>query len=177
MFVLLSLYLLATVPHKIDAGPMPSEVTWLVTNWGAGCAHRGCFYDFIITAPASRSIPAFSAYCSGDEETANGFFRPCGVNDSGLGNRGVAAKFIPRKNPNIGSPLSYFAVSFAYTDISTGRHVTLIAVIFIASECMVKKQNSPGTVHNFTGYGDAVFNQFVGPARNFTITPTEYHAA
>jgi hypothetical protein len=123
MFKLASLFLLAVVPQGIFAIQTSSAETWFVTHWGAGCVRRGCFYDFNITAPAYGSIPAFSAYCTGDEENANGFFRPCGINDDGLGNRGVAAKFIPRENPNYGSPLNYFAVSFAFTDISTGRLV------------------------------------------------------
>ena len=97
-----------------------SSWTWSVVNWGAGCARRGCFYDFNITVPANGAAPAVSAYCSGDEDRTNQtYFKPCGVNDNGLGNRGVSAKFVPRDDPNYGT-INQIAVAFAYTDISSG---------------------------------------------------------
>lgn len=93
--------------------------TWNIINWNAGCLRRGCFYDFNVTSPAYGEIPSFSARCSGDEERANQtFFKPCGVNDAGLGNRGVSAKFVARDDPN--GHISKIAISFAYTDLTSG---------------------------------------------------------
>jgi hypothetical protein len=119
---LLASALLAMSSSGAIAASNASSWTWNVVNWGAGCAHRGCFYDFNIKAPANGDIPAFSAYCSGDEDRSKiqTFFKPCGVNDNGLGNRGVAAKFVPRDDINYGN-IKQIAVSFSYTDISSGR--------------------------------------------------------
>lgn len=91
---------------------------WNIINWGAGCARRGCYYSFNVTGPADGVIPSFSAYCTGDEEhTKENFFKPCGVNDAGLGNRGVSAKFVPRPDPN--SNIKQIAVSFEYLNLTT----------------------------------------------------------
>jgi hypothetical protein len=92
---------------------------WNIVNWEAGCARRGCFYDFNITALVDGLNPAFSAHCSGDEDRTNQtFFRLCGVNEDGLGNRGVAAKFLPRDDINYGA-IKAIAVIFTYTDVSS----------------------------------------------------------
>lgn len=112
--------LLALYSHGVASTSESSAWSWNIVNWSAGCARRGCFYDFNITAPANGLNPAFSAHCSGDEDRTNQtFFRPCGVNDDGLGNRGVGAKFLPRDDINYGT-LEAIAVTFAYTDISSG---------------------------------------------------------
>lgn len=94
---------------------------WNIVNWEAGCARSGCYYNFNVTGPADGEIPSFGAYCNGYEYRTNEtFFQPCGVYDSGLGNRGVSAKFVPRSDLNNGR-LEKIAVSFAYTDVATGE--------------------------------------------------------
>lgn len=94
--------------------------TWKVTGFNAGCARRGCTYEFTVSAPASGAIPAFSAKCSGEENRSlTTYFVPCNVNDSGKGNRGVGAKYLPREDINNGT-LKAIVVTFAYTDISEG---------------------------------------------------------
>lgn len=92
---------------------------WNIINWGAGCARRGCYYDFNVTGPADGVIPSFGARCHGDEEhTSETFFKPCGVYDAGLGNRGVSAKFVPRPDPN--GNIKQIAVSFEYLNLTSG---------------------------------------------------------
>lgn len=93
---------------------------WSIVNWEAGCVRQGCFYDFNVTAPANGDIPSFAARCTGDEDRTNvTYFKPCGVYDSGLGNRGVGAKFVPRVDQDY-DPIKQIAVTFQYTNITSG---------------------------------------------------------
>jgi hypothetical protein len=53
--------------------------------------------EFNITGPQFNNIPAFSAFCSGREDGygLGNNYTQCGVNDDGLGNRGVKAHLLP----------------------------------------------------------------------------------
>lgn len=97
--------------------PLP---TWQVKGFNAGCARRGCTYEFTVSGPASGPIPAFSAKCSGDQSrSTTTYFTPCNVNKGGKGNIGVGAKYRALDNINTGN-FNQIVVTFAYTDISSG---------------------------------------------------------
>ncbi|TID14110.1 hypothetical protein E6O75_ATG07342 [Venturia nashicola] len=117
---------------------------WNISNWEAGCARSGCFYNFNVTGRPDDVVPSFAAYCNGYEYRTNvTYFQPCAIYDKGEGNRGVSARFIPRKGNGI---LEKVAISFAYTNLTTG------------------------TVRNFTGEANITMNQFVAPPQNYSIT-------
>ncbi|KAG4435435.1 hypothetical protein IFR05_009077 [Cadophora sp. M221] len=116
---------------------------WSVTDWSAGCARSGCYYNFNISAPAYNDIPAFSAYCSG--YTVGAPFEPCGVNDDLPGNRGVAAHLLD-------------------AETGTGAHIE-VSLAWVDLE-------QPDTYYNYTGNATSSYNQFVAPLQSFTITPS-----
>ncbi|KAL5318390.1 hypothetical protein ACEPPN_013450 [Leptodophora sp. 'Broadleaf-Isolate-01'] len=117
--------------------------SWSVTDWSAGCARSGCYYDFNISAPAYNDIPAFSAYCSG--YTVGAPFQPCGINDDLPGNRGVAAHLLD-------------------AETGTGAHIE-VSLAWVDLE-------QTDTYYNYTGNATSTYNQFVAPPQNFTITPS-----
>lgn len=95
---------------------------WDVTNWSAGCARSGCYYDFNVSAPADDQNPprpAFSAYCSGAGEDAP--YDTCTLLDEADVTRRVAAKLLPaiRSNDTNTSTIARITVSFQYTDLTT----------------------------------------------------------
>ncbi|KAH8671071.1 hypothetical protein BX600DRAFT_509775 [Xylariales sp. PMI_506] len=124
---------------------------WDVTEWTAGCASSGCSYNFNISGPADTqnpARPAFSAYCSGFGEGAP--YQECQLLDSSTTDRAVVAKLLTSTPSNATSnAVAHIQVSFAYTDLKTSS-----------------------TSWNFTGTGNAGYNQFVSPAMNFTIKPS-----
>ncbi|KAE9970427.1 hypothetical protein BLS_001858 [Venturia inaequalis] len=137
---------LSSVAAFLTAASSVAVADWHIINWEAGCARSGCFYIFNVTGPASEDgkIPSFGASCNAYEYRKPQAFTPCGINDSGAGNRGVSAKFVPRVEPN--GILEKVAVSFAFTDLKTGA------------------------VRNFTGTTNIQINQFVAPRQNYTIS-------
>ncbi|KAE9961169.1 hypothetical protein BLS_003518 [Venturia inaequalis] len=150
---LLTSTLLATSALSAVVSAQQGLPKWKVTNFNGACARQGCTYDFTISSPPSGSIPSFSAKCSGEEKRAElkTYFKPCNVNDGGLGNRGVGAKYMARESIDVGT-YSALIVTFAYTDLSSA---------------------SPGFVHNYTGQAPITINQSSGPAYDFIVTPKE----
>ncbi|KAG4420408.1 hypothetical protein IFR04_006424 [Cadophora malorum] len=153
MFKSINLLALSLLSATSLAAPTPApqsgtgvndpNYSWSVTGWSAGCARSGCYYDFNITAPAYNDIPAFSAYCSGGPEGAA--FKPCGVFDDLPGNRGVAAHLLEAET----GTGAHIEVSLQWTDL---------------------EQTS--TYYNYTGNATSIYNQFVAPLQEFTITPS-----
>ncbi|KAI1355144.1 hypothetical protein F5Y01DRAFT_270924 [Xylaria sp. FL0043] len=127
------------------------EYNWAVTGWSAGCAKSGCSYDFNITGAENLTqypkTPAFKAYCAGFGEGSP--YRLCDRLDDGKTDAIVVAKLLPSNTTN-GTRHAKIQVSLKYTDL-----------------------DSPTTWWNFTGHADSVYNQFVAPLQNFTITPSE----
>jgi hypothetical protein len=85
---------------------IPSNWTWHVSGWEAGCTRPGCFYRFNVTVPAIEGyVSGVKAYCSGDE---NGFYRKgnwyegCQILEGT--NNGVAAKLSERESDVDGFP-------------------------------------------------------------------------
>ncbi|TVY82276.1 hypothetical protein LSUE1_G003087 [Lachnellula suecica] len=123
--------------------------SWQVTDWSAGCASSGCFYDFNIAGSNYKTdsfdFPPFTAACSGAGVGAP--FTPCAVNgpEGEPGNRGVVARLLPAET----GAGAHIEVSFEWVDL-----------------------NQANTYYNFTGDAIASYNQFVGPLEAFTITPS-----
>ncbi|KAI0974105.1 hypothetical protein F4678DRAFT_399347 [Xylaria arbuscula] len=128
------------------------EYDWAVTGWSAGCARSGCYYDFNVTGAENLTqyppTPAFKAYCSGDGEGSP--YRLCQRLDDEDTDALVVAKLLPSNTTSNGTRHARIQVSLKYTDLYT-----------------------PTTWWNFTGHADSVYNQFVAPLQNFTITPSE----
>ncbi|KAF2193759.1 hypothetical protein K469DRAFT_619047 [Zopfia rhizophila CBS 207.26] len=124
---------------------IPEDWNWQVEGWHAGCARSGCSYNFNITVPTIEGeIGGVKAYCSGYENGA--FFIPCQILE-GV-NNGVAAKLLPREDESGRGP-QQFAVSF------------------------LKASYEGSPYYNFTAYHETIYNAFVAPLQNFTMTPTE----
>ncbi|CAN9342464.1 unnamed protein product [Alternaria alternata] len=130
---------------------IPSNWTWHVEGWSAGCARSGCYYDFNISVPSIEGeILGVKAYCSGYE---NGWYRkgnwyaPCRILE-GV-NNGVSAKFSERTSDTSGSP-DQILLSF--------------------EKAPYEPLNTTG--YNFTGSHEAIYNQFVAPEQEFDVTPT-----
>ncbi|KAI1845107.1 hypothetical protein JX266_008654 [Neoarthrinium moseri] len=125
------------------------DYDWDVTQWTAGCDGDGCYYDFNVSGIASDrnpARPAFLAYCSGSGEGAP--YEECDLLDEADVARRVVAKLLPATRSNGSDTVAHIQVSFQYTDLEVDT-----------------------TWWNFTGHGDASYNQFVAPALDFTIKP------
>ncbi|KAF2109988.1 hypothetical protein BDV96DRAFT_584928 [Lophiotrema nucula] len=145
--------------HQSRQVEIPTNWTWHVEGWEAGCVRRGCYFNFNITVPTvPNQIAGVKAYCSGDEAGYDsGFnesstYRRCQILE-GV-NNGVAAKLGPR---NVSD--------------GTGRGPQKIFVSFE----LAGYQERPS--YNFTGSNDTIYNAFVAPLQEFDITPTEVSAA
>lgn len=97
---------------------------WDITNWSAGCAMSGCYYDFNVSGPADSGAPArpaFLAYCSGQGE--GGAYAECDLLDEAEVSRVVVAKLLPSISSNTTSNttdvIARVQVSFKYTDLQT----------------------------------------------------------
>ena len=93
--------LASPVQHRTRQIEIPQNWTWHVEGWHAGCARRGCSYNFNVTVPTiPNQIAGVKAYCSGYEAgydsgfTESSTYRGCQILE-GV-NNGVAAKFGPR---------------------------------------------------------------------------------
>lgn len=93
---------------------IPSNWTWHVSGWEAGCTRSGCYYNFNVTVPTVEGqIAGVKAYCSGNE---NGYYRKgnwyksCQILE-GV-NNGVAAKLSERSD-DVESPQE-IDISFLY---------------------------------------------------------------
>ncbi|PSN71403.1 hypothetical protein BS50DRAFT_486240 [Corynespora cassiicola Philippines] len=131
---------------------IPEGWTWQVENWHAGCQRAGCNYNFNITVPTVEGdIAGVKAYCSG----YRGYDTPDNYNLCQIlegANNGVSAKFGPRPEDGTG-PKEIF-ISF-----EKGAY---------------EPEGRPA--YNFTGSAPAVYNAFVAPLLNFTVTPTQVTA-
>ncbi|KAL1847106.1 hypothetical protein Daus18300_014046 [Diaporthe australafricana] len=126
--------------------PAPSNYTWTVTGWSAGCARAGCYYDFNVSAPAfSDSVPAFNAYCSGFGEGAP--YDECEILDDDASVRQVSARLEAVNTTGTGAHL---AVSYEFAD-----------------------PKAQGTYWNYTAHAVSSYNQFVSPVLTFSMSPTE----
>ena len=80
-----------------------NDYTWSVSGWSAGCARRGCYYDFNITLPEYNELPELNAYCSGIENVElpnyGVDFRACKLRDRLSEGIEVAAKLKNRTSP------------------------------------------------------------------------------
>jgi hypothetical protein len=104
---------------KLAVAAATAAYSWNVTNWSAGCADDGCYYNFNVSGAASSAKPArpaFLAYCSGGVEGAP--YQACTVLDEGTVEREVVAKLLPAIR-NSTSVLARIQVSFQYTDLVT----------------------------------------------------------
>jgi hypothetical protein len=93
---------------------------WDVTNWSAGCARAGCYYDFNISGPADSNNPArpaFLAYCSGSGEGAD--YEKCELFDEASVQRVVAAKLLTSTTSNSSDTIAHIQVTFKYQDLET----------------------------------------------------------
>ncbi|KAI9149069.1 hypothetical protein HJFPF1_11115 [Paramyrothecium foliicola] len=128
---------------------IPSDWTWSVEGWHAGC-QRSCSYNFNITIPTIEGeIAGIKAYCSGGE--TGGTFTSCQILE-GV-NNGVASKLLERPDDSGIGP-QQFAVSFEKAS-------------YEGSDCT----GSPS--YNFTAYNSTTYNAFVAPLMSFTMKPTE----
>ncbi|KAI3400116.1 hypothetical protein diail_4347 [Diaporthe ilicicola] len=127
--------------------PVPSNYTWTVTGWSAGCARAGCYYDFNVSAPAfSESVPAFKAYCSGFGEGAP--YEECEILDDEENVHQVAARLE------------------AVNTTGTGAHLT-VSYEFV-------DPTAEGTYWNYTAHTVSSYNQFSAPELTFSMTPSEF---
>lgn len=91
---------------------------WSVTNWSAGCARSGCYYDFNVSGVAddqNPARPAFLAYCSGGVEDAP--YDECTLLDEADVDRRVAARLLNATRANNTNTIAHIQVSFQYTDL------------------------------------------------------------
>ena len=129
--------------QTLDEPTIPSNWTWHIENWHAGCT-RTCYYNFNITVPTTTDIAGVKAYCSG-YESGNLYIR-CQILE-GV-NNGVSAKLGLREE-GAGSPKEVFLSFEKGPYAETGR-----------------------PPYNFTGSHEAVYNAFVAPLLDFDVTPT-----
>lgn len=107
----------SAVPFKVQA---VEGYDWVVSNWSAGCARSGCYYDFNVSAPAddqSPARPAFLAYCSGFGEGAS--YDECTLLDESDVGRRVVAKLLPAIRASNATTIAQIQVSLQYTDLTT----------------------------------------------------------
>jgi hypothetical protein len=91
-----------TLSLRQDEPTIPSNWTWHISNWEAGCT-RTCYYNFNITVPTTTDIAGVKAYCSGYE--SGSLYTSCRILE-GV-NNGVSAKFGLREE-GAGSPKEIF---------------------------------------------------------------------
>ncbi|KAK6076067.1 fimbrin [Seiridium cupressi] len=151
---------LATLASAVSATTFKVQAVegydWSVTGWSAGCDRSGCYYDFNVSGPAddqNPKRPAFLAYCAGSGEGAP--YSECDLLDEADVARQVVAKLLPATRANGTNTIAHIEVSLQYTDLDTPL-----------TSCAHST-----TWWNFTGHGDARYNQFVAPLMNFTIKP------
>ncbi|KAJ4351181.1 uncharacterized protein N0V89_006520 [Didymosphaeria variabile] len=145
----LSASALATPVLQTRQMDIPANWTWHVSGWSAGCARSGCYYDFNVTVPTVEGqIAGVKAYCSGSENwyRLGNYYRNCQILE-GV-NNGVSAKFSERTSDD-GTPPQEIELSFE----------------------LAGYEQRPA--YNFTGSHETIYNQFVAPAQEFDVTPTE----
>nr|URG42907.1 CEP127 [Alternaria solani] len=138
-------------PVTTQPPAIPSNWTWHVEGWSAGCARGGCYYDFNVSVPTIEGFTlGAKAYCSGSE---NGWYRkgnwyaPCRILEGT--NSGISAKFSERTSDTSGSPEE---------------------ILLSFEKLPYEPLNAPG--YNYTGSHKAIYNQFVAPEQEFDVTPT-----
>jgi len=91
------------------------DYQWSVSNWEAGCARAGCYYNFNVTGTKNGNAPAFKAYCNGDDV---GYFTSCqllsGSSQGLLGPPDVAAE-LDHYNTSTADGIARLAVSLSFT--------------------------------------------------------------
>ncbi|CAG8961828.1 hypothetical protein HYFRA_00014004 [Hymenoscyphus fraxineus] len=154
--MLFNVLAVATLLTSVSASPIlanpPPGYIWDVVAWEAGCSRGGCVYSFNITGRefgSDPAVPAFSARCLGSSDALGGsLLTPCGINDEGLGNRGVLSQLLPVDEHGTGAHLSvHYRVT--RTDIPVPE----------------------GSFYSYTANTTAPYNQFSAPPMSFTMSP------
>lgn len=122
---------------------LPEGYAWSVQNWHAGCARSGCSYNFNVTGPQSDYIPAFTAYCYGEDKA---FFKLCDI----LEGNGTEVKNIPfvaaslKPSTGDGAPMS---VSLQFVDAATGyANSKIVPEIFVLIHVPGSRTTSPARI-------------------------------
>ncbi|KAL5118003.1 hypothetical protein ACEQ8H_004149 [Pleosporales sp. CAS-2024a] len=157
MVSFLPLALLATsaVASPVVLHPkIPDNWVWQVENWGAGCIGTGCYAFFNVTVPSTDEMQGAKAKCITYEQGADNYFTipstytPCTTLEGGQNS--IQARFSLRPADGTGHGPQQIEVSF-----------------------LRPGSDADPTYYNYSACHDITYNQFVSPAYNFTMTPTE----